>query len=283
MPSTIHYLVCPITGLSSTIQDDYKHNDLWPATHHTVANAARLYKMIETKSNSLPTSYIAAGILLQLTESELIANPKQEPQYLRGKVNEELQKIPTNCLIELYWQCRNTRAHLNSQPLTVNLTTAATQNAQGIYKTLKAIACQDVTKADMETYIKTRNTLKQKKERLSVAKMDIKSVSNRVAKLLPKLHNAIPDSGATLALTSVRKAASFLIWDDNVGAPKWLTVTPAIRARVTEIIDTMMSIGKEEYMLSQDSVEHKSLKLIRRYLTGELKDAGLGCDWGKGI
>lgn len=266
----LHYAVCPITGLSSTISDDYLHNDLWERTHLVAANPAKLFKLIETKANSIPKSYIAAGILLQLHEEGLLAAVNTEEPYLRGKVNEMLQGIPMWHLRELYWDVRNSVAHLNLSPLTVNLTSASSTTPISLYKSLRAIAKQDVTKADMDTYIRTKCILRKGEERarITVAKMDVKSISTRLARLLPKWHNALAES--KLEGKSITKAASLLTWDDRTKAPRWLSMGDKVKTRIIEILKVITVEAKEGYLVQAGAVELRSISLVTKYLSGEL-------------
>ena len=282
----ISYNICPITGLSYSIKDDYKGQILYNSVHNIVKEPTILFNLCEKKSESIPKSFLVAGILLHLEIEQLIDHPEHEPKYLRGQINELLQQASHYQLVELFWDTRNTMAHLNSEPLKINLTTTTLQGLWALYDNLKAVARQDVTAADMETYIRTKS-IRRTKEREELHKtgirdnMSLKACCKRVRKLLPELHNsATTEEANSLPLASIKKAASFFTWCPGTDTPKFAGTNDKVVKRIIEILDLIFTDAVcKSGILYQDSIEAKSYQLVKKYLTKELKSVALDVEF----
>ena len=201
MKTHTNYNVCPITGITNSIRDDYSSVYLFGAAHPITAQPNELFTLVEKTPHKLPKSYIAGAILLQLAEEELIEHPEHEKRMVRGYANELLQTFPHHELIELYWDVRNTKAGIISIPLKVNLTTSVSQGRHAVYDNIKCVGCQDVSVADMVTYITTRTntyqgTLSPNSKPIHL-QLDIVACLKRVTKDLPILAQSILDIPST--------------------------------------------------------------------------------------
>jgi hypothetical protein len=129
----------------------------------------------------------------------------------------------------------------------------------------------------MDTYFRSRSTLKKKARARVRVRMDLKTVCDRIATLLPKLHNGLATT--ELELASIKKVASLIRWDDAIGSPRFLSVNLKIKTRIIEILEIIATEAMKSYLLERDSLNMKSIDLLIKYLTGELKDATLEEDW----
>lgn len=112
--TSLSYLVCPITGLSVSFQDDYDSTQLAIHRHPLTSHPLKLYSLIRKhgSESTFPKSYIVAGVLLKLTENEMIAHPELEPEYLRGQIVTYLEQEHRHTLIKLFWATYNSQAPL---------------------------------------------------------------------------------------------------------------------------------------------------------------------------
>jgi len=275
-----HFSICPITGLSTSFTDSYNSCTLWPVVHPCTIEPYKLYRLIETKGTSLPKDYIAAGILLRLTNLKLIDKTKNEPNYNRGAINSKLSELHYFHLIELYWELRNFCGSSYSHLITLNLATVATQHPSVIHGLILSAAkqhIQEAYEAADSSWICNRHKAKEEKARLQTNKMDIKSVSKRTSKLMRSLYNTLP--APSISEQAANKTAQYLGWDDTDKAPRFLSINQGIRDRMVIAITTLKSEAIKEELLVVDGAEDKSFTMILKYLTGELKDSSLGLDW----
>lgn len=278
--SAISYNVCPITGISYSIKDDYSGSFHFHAQHPVTARAKDLFFLVEKKSKTLPKSYIAGAILLQLQEEALIVHTQQEPQWLRGQANEMLCSFTFGELIDLYWTVRNTKAGIISDPLRVNLTTAVQQGRYTVYDDIKAVGAQSVSAADMKEYIKTRGVkgtiyISSKKDLdiLSCLKRTRKDIQQLYKELatstnydpeldieIPRFHNEL----TSIQESSLKRVANYL-WKDDVGCT-YHHLTPKNKNRLVEILITIYECAIYENLIDMDSVSAKSYRIVRKHI-----------------
>jgi hypothetical protein len=90
-------------------------------------------------------------------------------------------------------------------------------------------------------------------------KLDIQSSTKRVARLLPRLANSLPET--PIAIASARKAAKLLA--------NYATLRPLAKARVIEIMDSLFVDAKREEIYHMDSLQYKSYEVVKRALIAE--------------
>lgn len=278
---TVSYNICPITGLSFSIKDDYKGQLFYNSVHPIVKDPHELFTLCEKKSNSIPKSFIIAGILLHLEREELIEHPEHEPKYLRGELNELLQSVSHYKLVELFWDTRNCMAHLSGEPLKINLSTTIKQGLTAIMDNIKAVAKQDVSAADMETYIETKSIKGRKRLKLRRQNMGLEACCTRSAKALPMLTEKLGQiyTDPPVTLESAKKAATYLAYCPRTGTPRFADAHPGIRTRLIEILDLTLTHAIDAMLLDRDSILAKSIKLVRKYVAGELRSIELDLEF----
>jgi len=210
--SAAHYLVCPQTGLSLSLCDDYSSSSslVYIKKHPLAANPQKLFDLIRKRAAELPNSYIIAGIFLSLSANDLIDHPELESPYCRATILARIESEPSYKLIKLFWAIYNTKAWMlaNDHQITLNLSTVAGyKNAGPIMALLWTTALQNPTLADT-VYNASQTTSawaanskaknKQTRTLLTLdgkrAKQDPISARNRVTRETPGLTKLLVES-----------------------------------------------------------------------------------------
>lgn len=275
----VSYNICPLTGLSYSIKDDYQATYFHGAKHPITEHPKELFHMIEKRSFKIPKSYIAAGIFLQLEQENLIVYTKHETRFCRGQANEMLCSFNYAELIDLYWAARNTKAALCSEPLTVNLATCVEQGRNTLYDNLKAVAAQNVSAADMKVYIRSRTTIQgtihKGARKVRLDRLDIISCLKRCKKDLPILYADLKDQGLELEFpaSSAKKAASFLYHPR--GGAVYQSLDKKVKDRILVIMDCIYQIAIHEALIDMDGLQAKSYEIVKTHIKEELKPLAL--------
>jgi hypothetical protein len=253
------YVVCPKSGLSYTVIADWAAAKLSCAIHPDARDYGLMARTIRGNLHNIPNSYIAAYCQVWARDNELlVSNGLEGKSWLAGYITEALANLPRNRLIALFWICYNSAAGGLRTPITINISDSS-HTPIALYALFVSVATQSTDELRWKQATATYQLHRTSPKKAKSDKLDIQSSTKRVARLLPRLANSLPET--PIAIASARKAAKLLA--------NYATLRPLAKARVIEIMDSLFVDAKREEIYHMDSLQYKSYEVVKRALIAE--------------
>ncbi len=281
-----NYVVCPKSGLSYTITDDYCAAWFTSSIHAAAVKPQKLIKLVKREGSKMPKSYLVAATLLLLSENELIEHAALESKYCRGHIVEELcNRYTHNQLLALFWLTFNSKAAIKRRPLKINLSTAI-ETPASLYYQIKTVALQHFGAEDLPPKLyklKVQRKLEEQYKAITIdkpskfkfnpnCKLDPTSAKKRVKQNTAKIANLlIKEQGLENPITSYQKAA--LLLDD------YLSVREPVRLRLVSLYTELHTQALGHAIIPRDGAMDKSLDIMIRLLKSTVEPIEFDVDF----